>query len=46
MFPSGVIVNVPIGQGHSLKSLKSGTVLFEAKAGKWEAMKEEDVLEV
>ena len=46
MFPSGVIVNVPIGQWHSLKTLESGTVLLEAKDGKWEAMKEEDVMEV
>ena len=40
MFPSGVIVNVPIGQWHTLKTLESGTVLLEAKDGKWEAMKE------
>ena len=46
MLPGGVIVNVPIGQWHSLKSLESGTVLLEAKDGKWEAMKEEDILEV
>ena len=44
MLPGGVIVNVPIGQWHSLKSLESGTVLLEAKDGKWEAMREEDVL--
>ena len=44
MLPSGVIVNVPIGQWHNLKSLESGTVLFEAKDGKWEAIREEDIL--
>ena len=46
MLPGGVIVNVPIGRWHSLKSLESGTVLLEAKDGKWVAMKEEDVMEV
>ena len=46
MLPGGVIVNVPIGQWHSLKSLESGTVLLEAKDGKWEAMREEDVMEL
>ena len=37
---------MPLGQWHSLKSLESGTVLFEAKDGKWEAMRGEDVMEV
>ncbi len=31
MRPGGVLLNVPAGQWHSLKSLESGTVLFEAK---------------
>ena len=30
MLPGGLIINVPIGQWHSLKSLESGTVLFES----------------
>ena len=46
MLPGGVIVNVPIGQWHSLKSLESGTVLLEAKDGKWEKMRGEDVMGV
>lgn len=46
MLPCGPISNIPIGQWHSLKSLESGTVLLEAKDGKWEAMKEEDVMKV
>lgn len=46
MLPGGVIINVPIGQWHSLKSLESGTVLLEAKDGKWGAMKEEDILQI
>ena len=44
MVPGGVVLNVPAGQWHSLKSLESGTVLFECKDGKWEPMGEEDVM--
>lgn len=44
MVPGGNVVNVPIGKWHNLRSLESGTVLFEAKHGKWEPMREEDVL--
>ena len=39
----GRIVDVPLGQWHSLKSLESGTVLFECKDGKWEKLGEGDV---
>ena len=46
MLPGGTILNIEKGQWHSLKSLESGTVLLEAKNGKWEAMKEEDVMKV
>ena len=46
MLPGGTILNIEKGQWHSLKSLESGTVLLEAKDGKWEAMREEDVREV
>jgi len=44
MVPGGTILNIPIGQWHSLKSLESGTVLLEAKDGPWEPMREEDIL--
>ena len=44
MFPGGVVLNVPAGQWHSLKSLESGTVLLECKDGKWEKLAESDVL--
>ena len=37
---------VTIGQWHTIKSLESGTVLLEVQDGKWEVMKEEDVMEV
>jgi cupin fold WbuC family metalloprotein len=43
MRPGGNMLNVPIGQWHSLKSLESGTVLFECQDGKYEPLGEEDV---
>lgn len=45
MVPGGVVLNVPIGMWHSLKSLESGTVLLECKDGKWEPLGEEEVRE-
>ena len=45
MLPGGTILNIEKGQWHSLKSLESGTVLLEAKDGKWEKMRDEDVME-
>jgi hypothetical protein len=39
------IVNVPAGQWHNLKSLDSGTILAEAKDGKYEPLSEEDILQ-
>lgn len=44
MRPGGVVLNIPAGQWHSLRSLESGTVLFEAKDGAWEPLSEEDIL--
>ena len=44
MVPGGVVVNVPIGQWHSLKSLESGTVLLECKDGAYRPLGEEDIL--
>lgn len=46
MVPGGVMLNVPAGQWHSLKSLESGTVLFECKDGAWEPLKDCDVLSI
>jgi len=46
MVPGGVVLNVPIGMWHSLKSLESGTVLLECKDGRWEPLGEEEVMEV
>ncbi|MBQ6957067.1 MAG: WbuC family cupin fold metalloprotein [Bacteroidales bacterium] len=43
MRPGGLMLNIPIGQWHSLKSLESGTLLFECKDGKYEPLREEDI---
>ena len=43
MRPGGIVVNIPAGQWHSLKSLESGTVLFEAKDGAYQPLGEEEV---
>ena len=44
MVPGGMLINIPAGQWHSLKSLESGTVLLECKDGPWEPLGEEDIL--
>ena len=44
MVPGGVVLNIPAGVWHSLRSLESGTVLLECKDGPWEPLKEEDML--
>ena len=44
MRPGGNIVNVPAGQWHNLRCLESGTVLLEAKDGKWEPLGEGEVM--
>lgn len=44
MYP-GVVLNLPVGQWHSLNSLESGTVLLEVQDGKWEPLATEDILE-
>lgn len=39
----GIVVNVPAGQWHNLKSLESGTVLFSCKDGAYKALSEEEI---
>lgn len=46
MLPGGLIISVPIGQWHNLKSLESGTVLFECKDGAYEPQRPADILSV
>lgn len=43
MVPGGMLINIPAGQWHSLKSLESGTVLLECKDGAWAPLEEEDI---
>ena len=44
MKPGGIVLNIPLGQWHSLRSLESGTVLLEVKEGAYEPISQEDVL--
>ena len=44
MVPGGAIVNVPAGQWHNLVSKESGTVLFEAKNGKYRPLEEDEIM--
>ena len=46
MVPGGVVLNVPAGQWHSLRSLESGTVLLEMKDGAYEPLGEDDLLNI
>ena len=44
MVPGGAVLNIPVGQWHSLKPLESGTVLLECKDGAYEPIGPEDIL--
>jgi len=46
MVPGGTILNIEAGQWHSLKCLETGTILFEAKDGKYEPLGAEDVMKM
>ena len=43
MAPGGAIVNVEAGRWHSLQSMESGTVLFEAKDGAYRPLAEDEI---
>ena len=45
--PNGPVValNIPAGQGHTVRSLESGTVILEMKNGPYEPISPEDILE-
>ena len=45
MVPGGTLINIPMDQWHSLKSLESGTVLLEVKDGPYAPLGPGDVLE-
>lgn len=38
------VVQIPPGQWHSLEVLESGTIIFEAKDGAYEPLRDEDIL--
>ncbi len=38
------VLNIPIGQWHTVRALESGTVILECKDGKYEPLGEEDVM--
>ena len=40
------MIQVPVGMWHSLEVLESGTVIFEAKDGKYEPLVEEDIIQL
>ena len=44
MEPGGIVLNIPLGQWHSLRSLETGTVLLEIKDGAYEPLAQEDIL--
>lgn len=44
MVPGGIVLNIEAGQWHSLKCLKSGTILFEAKDGAYRPLEEDELM--
>ncbi len=45
MIPGGIVLNVPKGQWHNVRSLMSGTVAFEAKDGAYRPLEENEIME-
>ena len=41
---ANVAVNIPMGQWHTVHALESGTCILEMKNGRYEPLKEEDIL--
>ena len=46
MRPGGILLNIPAGQWHNLKSFESGTVLLEVKDGPYAPIGPEDTLDL
>ena len=44
MVPGGTLINIPIGQWHTVEVLESGTVILECKDGPYVPIGEEDIL--
>lgn len=45
MAPGGIVLNIEKGQWHSLRCLESGTILLEAKDGKYAPLAPDEVFE-
>lgn len=47
LFPGGpvALLNIPLGQWHTVRSLESGTVILECKDGPYKPLSVEDMLE-
>ena len=43
MVPGGVVLNIEKGQWHSLRRLESGTILLEAKNGKYAPLAQDEI---
>ena len=43
MVPGGVVLNIEKGQWHSLRCLESGTILLEAKNGKYAPLAQHEI---
>ncbi len=41
-----LVVQIEAGQWHSLEVLESGTIIFEAKDGKYEPLSDEDIMKI
>ena len=46
MVPGGTVLNIGVGQWHSLRCLESGTILLEAKDGMYQPLTEDDVMNI
>lgn len=46
MVQGGVVLNIPAGQWHSLRSQESGTVLLEVKDGAYRPLEEDEIWKV
>ncbi len=46
MVPGGTVLNIEKSQWHSLRSLESGTILLEAKDGKYHPLEDDEVMNI
>ena len=41
-----VVLNIPIGQWHTVEVMESGTVILEMKDGAYEPLQEDEIIEI